>query len=326
MAGRGVGEEQFGLARSLLRKRVLYGSDHGRLVQHDDAARIEIVQKRAALVESEPEPRIRNVAAGVEMRDQRGACAGLSGKFARYPFANRRVARNLRPRHDVELGQLFHATLRLECEATDAFDRVSEELDARRPLRAGREQIQDAAAHRVLAGGADHVGAPVSQAVKPRQRLFPSGFVTRSQSKTQLAQDGGRHRVLSDGGNRREDDARLSVGDLREQRHARAALGRAFQRADGFVPRAKQRDRARLGFAEVVEQVSENALGDVGRRYGHENLAAQRAMDRRDERRPCGGNRFVERIRCARARCADAIEQRRQGAFGRFQTFEEKVA
>ena len=117
----------------------------------------------------------------------------------------------------------------------------------------------------------------------------------------------------------------LTVRDLAEQRHARAALGRALQRTDRFVARTQKRDRARLGFSEIVEQVAEDSLGRVGRRHDHQNLCRPSARCiAASECRPRRRDRFVKRVSRAGSRRSNAIEQRRERAAGRFQALEER--
>ena len=84
--------------------------------------------------------------------------------------------------------------------------------------------------------------------------------------------------------------------EVGEQRHARAALRRALDRADRFVARAQQRDAFAFDLAEIVEQVGEGALGGVGRRHDDEQRSAEVAVQRGEQRRPRGRDRFVQRV------------------------------
>ena len=104
-------------------------------------------------------------------------------------------------------------------------------------------------------------------------------------------------------------------------------------RSDGLsiAPIASSRERSSATvrgsvLAEIVEQVGEGSLGDVGRRHDHQHRAAQRAMQRREQCRARGRDRFVKRVSRAGSRRSNAIEQRRERAAGRFQALEEKVA
>ena len=62
------------------------------------------------------------------------------------------------PRRDGERFERCAAALRFDREAAHRLDVVAEELDAHRRLGGRREEIDDTAAHGVLADGADEVG------------------------------------------------------------------------------------------------------------------------------------------------------------------------
>ena len=62
-------------------------------------------------------------------------------------------------RHEIERAHLHHGALRLGIEAADGFQRVAEEIEPHRQVHARREQVEDAAAHRVVAGLAHRRGA-----------------------------------------------------------------------------------------------------------------------------------------------------------------------
>src|SRR4030095_11453991 len=69
--------------------------------------------------------------------------------------------------------------LRQRVEASEAFERVAEKIEADRLRRAGRKEIDDAAAHRELAGLAHRIGPHVAivaeKALQPVQRNAPAG-------------------------------------------------------------------------------------------------------------------------------------------------------
>ena len=103
-----------------------------------------------------------------------------------------------------------------------------------------------------------------------------------------------RHDVLPHGGDRRQHDARQSVGKLGQQRRACAGLRRAFDRSVAFFTRTQQRD-AIVSFAEIVEKVGEAAFGRVGRGNDNEERSAQRALQRGEHCRSRRRDRFVQR-------------------------------
>ena len=57
----------------------------------------------------------------------------------------------LRHRHQIERAQLGSGALGFRIEAPDRFQRVAEKIEPHRLSHAGREQIDDAAAHCVIA-------------------------------------------------------------------------------------------------------------------------------------------------------------------------------
>ena len=94
---------------------------------------------------------------GAEGRDIAGAEQpdGLGGEL------------ELGHRHQIERAQFGNGALGLRIEAADRFQRVAEEIEPHRLVHAGREQIDDAAAHRVIAGLAHGRGAGKAVELEP---------------------------------------------------------------------------------------------------------------------------------------------------------------
>ncbi len=184
--------------------------------------------------------------------------------------------------------------LRLHLELPNRFDLVAEELEPDRQVGRGREHVEDAAAHRVLAGGAHHVDARVAEPVQPRERRFPISRLAAPQPERRVFEDAPRHDVLAQRGHRRDDHLRLARAHVGEQRHPRAALRRRLERAQRLVARPQQRDGLGGPLAQVVRQVGEGALRHVGRRHHHEDLAAQDVVQRGEQVRPRRAGRLVE--------------------------------
>ena len=161
-------------ARSSKRARSTVAIIAGSSSTHD-RARVQIVEQGAAFVERQADPGIRNVSPRVQMRDQRRARAPASpANSVQRVRGSPRRAESRTTGTTSSSGQTFDAALRLERERAHALDRIAEELDASRPVGAGGKEIEDAAAHRVFPRRADDVGAPVSETVKPRERILPS--------------------------------------------------------------------------------------------------------------------------------------------------------
>ncbi len=73
----------------------------------------------------------------------------------------------LRHRHEIERAQIGISALAFRIEAADRFERVAEEIEPHRRVHAGREQIDDAAAYRVIAGLAHRRGAIEAVEIEP---------------------------------------------------------------------------------------------------------------------------------------------------------------
>src|SRR5215471_20149034 len=70
-------------------------------------------------------------------------------------------------RDQVERAQLVGRALRLRIEAPDRFQRVAEKIEPYRGIHAGCEQIDDAAAHSIIAGLAHSGGAVKTVELEP---------------------------------------------------------------------------------------------------------------------------------------------------------------
>ncbi len=224
-------------------------------------------------------------------------------------------------RHEVELAQLFGGALGFRIEAADRFQRVAEEIEPHRVAHAGREQIDDAAADRVVAGLAHGRGAGKSVELEPfgdaghrqqiagrrRQRLPPERLTRRH--------------ALEDGVDGGEQNRRpLAAFDARQPRQRHHALrhhagmrrnpvvgqaipGRKFQHLDvggEKRQRARQRRHARTVAADHREadrgggragrdrarQIGEDKpLGAVGNAGKKERPAGRETLGRRSRRR-----------------------------------------
>src|SRR5581483_8792206 len=87
--------------------------------------------------------------------------------IARAEARDRRlIERRLADRLEREAVDARGADLRHRIEAADRLDRVAEEIDAQRLLGPRREEIDDATAHRVLAGLAHRLGPAITVAIE----------------------------------------------------------------------------------------------------------------------------------------------------------------
>ncbi len=139
-----------------------------------------------------------------------------------------------------------------DLEPADLLDGVAPELQAQRVLLGGREDVEDAAAHRELPAALDEVGAGVGRAREALDDLLERGLVAGAQGDgAQLAQPLGDR--LEHGPHRGDDDGRrtvpvvggLRVGQAPEHRQALA---------DGVAARAESLVRERLPRGEVGDR------------------------------------------------------------------------
>jgi hypothetical protein len=98
---------------------------------------------------------------------------------ARAEALNRRIVeQDFADRAQHERIERPSRALRQRVEAAQAFERVAEEIEADRLRRAGGKEIDDAAAHRELAGLAHRIGAHVAvvaeKALQPVERDAPA--------------------------------------------------------------------------------------------------------------------------------------------------------
>ena len=171
----------------------------------------------------------------------------------------------------------------------------------------------------------DDVDARVAEPVEPPLQRVPARLVAGGERQRFGAEDVAGHHVLPQRGHRRDDDLRPIRAQIGQQRHARAAFGRRIERPDRFVARAHQRHAARVGLAEIVGEVGERALRNVGRRHDDQHRSAERTVNAGQQVRPRGGGRFVQRERePAVGRRAQALDQLGQWPAARGQRAHER--
>jgi len=129
-----------------------------------DRRRFEIVEQRLQLPVKQRQP----------MLDPGGAAA-LAHRLVEHVVGARRAERRdvagakqpdrvrgeleLRHGHEVEPAQFLGRALRFRIETADRFQRIAEEIEPHGRVHAGREQIDNAAAYRVVAGLTHRRGA-----------------------------------------------------------------------------------------------------------------------------------------------------------------------
>ncbi len=85
---------------------------------------------------------------------------------AQLEFADRQQVRRARRLRALGLG----------IEAADAFQRVAEEIEPHRAERARREQVEDAAAHRIFAGLHHRAGAVEARCFEALRHVVHAGL------------------------------------------------------------------------------------------------------------------------------------------------------
>ena len=288
------GHQHFRAARALVVEAAVDGREHAGLFEHHQRVAVEVVEHGRALVVGQRKPGLGHVGPGRQVRAQCGDDARLAGGALQHRRAQRLVAQDLQPRRDRDLVERAARALRGQVEGPNRLDLVTEELDPHRQVGGGREDVEDAAPHRVLAGRADHVDACVAQPVEPLLGRLPARFLVDAQGEGRVLEDAARHDVLAQRGDRGHDHLRLARAQIGQQGHARAALRGRLDRADRLVARAQQRHRARLALAQEVGQVGEGPLGHVAGRDDDEDLPPQRAVQRGQQVGPGAGGRLVQ--------------------------------
>ena len=168
--------------------------------------------------------------------------------------------------HEIERAQVGVGALGFGIKAADRFQTVAEKIEPHRLAHAGREQVDDAAAHRVVAGLAHRRGAVEAVQFKPMRDAAHRQHIARRGRQRLLADDGARRHPLQDrvhGGEQHGGAfAAFDAGEPRERGHAlrhdggvrrhpvvrQAIPGREFQNLDvggEEAERARQHRHAR---------------------------------------------------------------------------------
>ena len=127
-------------------------------------------------------------------------------------------------RHQIECAQLVGRALRLRIEGADRFQRVAEEIEPHRLIHPGRKEIENAAAHRVLAGLAHRRGAHETVELEPAHDVVHAQDVARTgRQRLRRKQLLGRHALqhcVDRGQQHRRPVAALEPREPRQRGHA----------------------------------------------------------------------------------------------------------
>ena len=210
-----------------------------------------------------------------------------------------RVEQRLGRGHQRERLGLVGRALVGGVEAADALDLVAEEIEPERQLLAGREQVDQRAAHGIFAMLGDGVGALIAERVQLRDQSLALDPLARGDAPRELADAERRQQSLRRGACGGDEQLRLvALGLQRAER--RQPLGHDAQRRGGAVvgqavPAGKRQHldlgrEQRHGFGERAHR---RFVGDD--RDGAAALARSRARRARDRRRATAGSRSARR-------------------------------
>ena len=177
--------------RHLLSRLIIIGdlsqSFVGRLfverLQHDGRSR-HVVEQRVELVVKQRQPMLHaGMAAAFAHRlvEQIVAIGGAELRHVAGAELADRLGGELEFGHrdEVEPAQLHRGALRLRIEAADRLQRVAEEVEPHRQVHARRKEVEDAAAHRVVAGLAHRRGADEAVELEPLHDACHAQHVAR---------------------------------------------------------------------------------------------------------------------------------------------------
>ena len=226
-----------------------------------------------------------------------------------------------RDRHQIEPAQLAFAALRLRIECTDRLQRVAEEIEPHRQVHAGREQIEDAAAHGVVARLAHGRGAGKAVELQPFDDAGHADDIAGRDRERMRGDKVARRHALQRGVDRREQHRRsvasFHARQTRQRGHAlrhragigrhavvgQAIPGRKFHRQD-VGPEERQRARQlRHALAVAADDAKRNRRRLVARRHRAREIGEHQAFGavghlRQGQRLACAqqfGGRFGHR-------------------------------
>jgi hypothetical protein len=219
-----------------------------------------------------------------------------------------RLRRQLRfaHRNEIKRPQLASRALRLGIEGADRFERVAEEIEPHRRRRARRIEVEDAAAHGVVADVVDAARTAEAIGFEPQRERGHIDAVAGRGGKRGGGDESARRQTLGDGVDRRHQNARpfdgaAGASEARQGGHAlgadrrigrdtvvRLAIpGRKIKRLDLRRSESERVDEA-LGALAVARDESERRsplfawLGEGARQLGEEECVI--TLRRRGER------------------------------------------
>ena len=226
-----------GLVERILARLVIVGDLREPLVRGVLGERLDRNRRRVEIIEQRLEALVEQ---GQPMLEA-GGPAALAHRFVEHVIGPRRAeGRDIagakqpdgvggelefRHRYEIERAQLLARALRFGIEAADRFQRVAEKIEPHRRIHARREQIDDAAAHRIVAGFAHRGGAIESIQFEPLGHARHRQQIARRGGKRLPGKRLARRHALEERTDRGEHDGRpLAALDPREPRQRHHAL------------------------------------------------------------------------------------------------------
>ena len=287
-----------------------------------DRSAVEIIDQRVHMLVKQRQPMLHaGIAAPLAHRlvELVVPCRGAEGFHIAQPKAPDRIGGELefRHRHEIERAQVVLRALGLRIEGADGLNLVAEEIEPHRLGHAGREQVEDAPAHGIVAGLAHGGGADIAIQFEPARDPLHRQHVAGRRRQRLPHEEHARRHPLQDRIDRGENDrgpvARGDIGEPRQRGHAlrehacmrrhavigQAVPGREFQQlnpgrekgkpaAKGRHPRPvtahdQQADRRRIrSRSDGAREVADNhAFGTVGDARKGERPAALQEFGRR---------------------------------------------
>ena len=162
---------------------------------------------------------------------------------------------------------LDHRALRVWLKPAHRFDLVAEELNAVGPAGIRREDIQDAAAHRVLAGHLDRLAALVADALQMGDDVLERDFFSGAEGECKLAIEVGGLGAKQGGSDRRDGEGHALGGQAPQTPGALLAdLGVRREALPGQDVESGHKLRVRD--AASGNQQLEEGLDGFGQRFG----------------------------------------------------------
>ena len=134
------------------------------------------------------------------------------------PLDRRLVQQHLADRAQPDLGDIAERALAQRVEGADALQLVAEQIEAQRLLAAARKDVDDAAAHGVLARLDHGAAAPIAVAGEAREQPRAIDALAGAGGEQAGAEHLGRRQLLQQGVDGGDDQARLLVARLSSSR------------------------------------------------------------------------------------------------------------